>query len=107
MKKRKAKIFLIMAFLALTIAACSSAGSTDAPSQEGIPRTEAEVPRVSLEETLAAIESGVAVIVDVRSAEAYAASHIPGAISIPLPEIETNPTGLNLEKDQWIITYCT
>lgn len=104
MKKRKAKIFLIMAFLALTIASCSSAGSTDAPQ---LARTEAEVPRVSLEETLAAIESGVAVIVDVRSAEAYAASHIPGAISIPLPEIETNPTGLNLEKDQWIITYCT
>ncbi|MEO8354921.1 MAG: rhodanese-like domain-containing protein [Chloroflexota bacterium] len=115
MKKREAKIFLIMAVLALTIASCNPAASTEEPQfappviieRNGIPRTEAEVPRVSLQETMAAIESGAAVIVDVRSAEAYAASHISGAISIPLSEIETNLTGLNLEKDQWIIAYCT
>lgn len=115
MEPRKAKLFLIMAVLALTIASCNPAASTEEPQfaptaiieQNGIPRTEAEVPRVSLEETLAAIQSGKAVVVDVRSAEAYAASHIAGAISIPLSEIETNPTGLELDKDQWIITYCT
>jgi phage shock protein E len=44
--------------------------------------------------------------VDVRSAQQYAASHVKGAISIPLDEIDANPTGLKLEKDQWIITYC-
>ena len=62
---------------------------------------------MSLEESIAAMQSGEAVIVDVRSAQAYQASHIPGAVSIPLGEIETNPTGLNLDKDKWIITYCT
>ena len=55
----------------------------------------------------AALERGEAVIVDVRSDAAYEVSHIAGAINIQLGEIETNPTGLNLDKDQWIITYCT
>ena len=71
------------------------------------PLTEAEVPRVSLEDGIAAIQSGDAVVLDVRSPQAYQASHIPGALSVPLGEIETNPTGLNLDKDKWIITYCT
>lgn len=110
-----------MAVLTVMIVSCSSATPTDQPefaptvilkedptaSQEGLPRTEGEVPRVSLEETLAAIQSGEAVVVDVRSSQAYQASHIPGAISVPLGEIETSPTGLSLDKDQWIITYCT
>jgi len=80
-------------------------GSTQ-PSRS-LPLTEAEVPRVSVEEAKAALDSGAALIVDVRSAEAYEASHIPGAINIPLGEFETNPTDLKLDKEQWIITYCT
>lgn len=65
------------------------------------------MPRVTVEETKAALESGAAIIVDVRSAEGYEASHIPGAINIQLGEFETNPTDLKLDKEQWIITYCT
>ena len=72
-----------------------------------VPQTEADVPRVSVEDAVAAIHSGEAVVVDVRSAQAYQDSHIPGALSIPLAEIETNPTGVNLDKAKWIITYCT
>jgi rhodanese-related sulfurtransferase len=44
---------------------------------------------------------------DVRSAEAYQASHVAGAISIPLGSIETDPTSIGLDKERWIITYCT
>jgi len=72
-----------------------------------LPATEDEVPRVSLEQALTAYAAGAAVFVDVRSEQSYAISHIAGAISIPLVEIETNPTGLDLDKGQWIITYCT
>ena len=72
-----------------------------------LPLNEAEVPRVSVEEAQTALNSGSAIVVDVRSPEAFQASHVAGAINIPLGEIETNPTGLNLPKDQWIITYCT
>ncbi|MGE5375472.1 MAG: rhodanese-like domain-containing protein [Bacteroidota bacterium] len=73
----------------------------------GAPQTEADVPRVSVEDAAAAIQKGEAIVVDVRSAQAYQASHIPGALSIPLFDIESNPAGVNLEKDKWIITYCT
>jgi rhodanese-related sulfurtransferase len=45
--------------------------------------------------------------VDVRSADSYQASHIAGAISIPLDVIQTDPSGVLLDKNQWIITYCS
>jgi phage shock protein E len=104
MKTRKLKVVFSLALIIVVLASCSSTASTQVPE---VPLTEAEVPRVSLEEALTAIQSGEAVVVDVRSPEAYAASHIAGAISVPLDEIESNPAGLDLDKDQWIITYCT
>ena len=76
------------------------------PSGE-LPRTEAEIPRVSVEEAKAALDSGAAVIVDVRTSGAYETSHIKGAISVPLGDIERDLTSLTLDKEQWIITYCT
>lgn len=110
-----------MAILAMAGFACSPARQAEQPQPlpvtviaeptptvaNQMPLTEAEVPRVSLEDTIKAIQGGEAVIVDVRSPQAYQASHIPGALSIPLGEIEANPNGLNLDKNQWIITYCT
>jgi hydroxyacylglutathione hydrolase len=80
---------------------------TPSAGTSNIPLTEAEVPRVPVKEAKAAFDGGQAIILDVRSPEAYAASHVMGAINIQLGEIETNPTGLNLDKNQWIITYCT
>jgi len=116
--------FIGIAFfiLVLVIPACnvtpSQIGQTQAPlptiiieltssTMSDLPRTEADVSRVSVERARVALESGGAIIVDVRSAETYAAGHIPGAISIPLAEFENNINGIALEKDQWIITYCT
>ena len=77
------------------------------PLQQIFPRTEAEVPRVSLEEAMAALDSGAAVIVDVRSPDAYEQVILPVQSPFRWREIEINPTGLTLDKDQWIITYCT
>ena len=64
-----------------------------------------EIQRVSIDEAKAALDSGSALIVDVRSADAYQGSHISGAINIPSEEIETRLG--ELDKAQWIITYCT
>ena len=72
-----------------------------------LPRDEAGVPRVALEQAYVAWAAGTAIILDVRSAAAYEAGHIEGAVNIPLGEIETNAANLDLPKDQWIITYCT
>ena len=114
--KRIVFLNLILIFL---IAACSGQATQITPTSavtqivepgftpSGTPLTEAEVPRVSIEEARAALEAGTAVIVDVRRPGEFEASHIAGAINIPLEEIERNPTGLDLDKKQWIITYCT
>lgn len=66
---------------------------------------DALVPRVSLEDAKAALDSNVAIFLDVRSAEAYQSEHITNAINIPLAEIESRVS--ELDPNQWIITYCT
>jgi 3-mercaptopyruvate sulfurtransferase SseA len=106
------RIHFLLVILILFTAACT-AEPTEIPAPAAtptpvrLPLSEAEVPRVTVDEAKAALERGEAVMVDVRSAEAFAASHVAGALNIQLGEIETNPTGLNLDKEQWIITYCT
>lgn len=77
------------------------------PPNRDLPSSEESVTRVTLEDTKAAFDNGSAIIVDVRSAAAYSNGHIPGAINIQLGVFETDPTQLDLQKDQWIITYCT
>ncbi len=64
-----------------------------------------EIARVSLGNAKAAYDLKQAVFLDVRDAGSYADSHIPGAISIPLADLETRLGELN--KTAWIITYCT
>ena len=113
---RKARLLLVAWMLVLAISACSAQATASAPGPSvepastpvsALPRTEAEVPRVSLEEARTTLESGEVIVVDVRSDAAYEVSHIAGAIHIDLSEIEANPADLDLNKDQWIITYCT
>jgi 3-mercaptopyruvate sulfurtransferase SseA len=117
----KTKTILAIAILILAIPACNTLSTPpevdDAPTQvietlaapatNNIPLTEAEVPRVSLEDAKTAYDNGAAIIVDVRSKEAYSAGHIPGAVNIQLGEFETASSNIDLPKDAWIITYCT
>ena len=115
----KSKTILAIFVLLITTLACNALAPTAepipttiiepvfTPAAGKIPLTEAEVPRVTLEEARVAIESGAAIVVDVRSKPAYDASHIASAIYIPLADIENNSAGLGLDKEQWIITYCT
>lgn len=116
----KTKIILTLSILILTTAACNAIVPTAEPTQTAVVivepinpptqatiLTEANVPRVSIEKARVAVESGTAIIVDVRSKQAYDASHVAGAINIQLGEFETNISGIALDKDQWIITYCT
>ncbi|MBI5825249.1 MAG: rhodanese-like domain-containing protein [Chloroflexi bacterium] len=107
---KKYKPLVAFSILLLAALACNSAlpqtTSTAIPTQP-TPQTEADVPRINVENAKAAFDSGQAIIVDVRSVEYYAANHAGGAISIPLANIENNLGSLSLEKNQWIITYCT
>ena len=113
----KTKIILAATLLIFALSACSAIAPTAEPTYvivepthpptQSTILTEASVPRVSIENARVAVESGAAIIVDVRSKQAYDESHIPGAINILLGEFETNINGIALDKDQWIITYCT
>ena len=127
----KNKLILLLIVLFLATAACNFVAPTQAPqitptvivaspsaaptgiveptsaATPKLPLTEAQVSRVPVDQAKAAFDSGIAIFLDVRTPDAYAASHIKGAINIPLGEIELNPTGLNLDKNKWIITYCT
>ena len=111
---KKTTSLFVIPILLLALSACGAPPAPTAtvevvatPTAAKIPLTEAEVPRISLEQAKAAIESGAAIVVDVRSQDAFNASHIPGAINIQLGEFETNVNNLGLDKEQWIITYCT
>lgn len=65
--------------------------------------TTADIDRVRLEEAKAAFDSGEATFVDVRSQTAFADDHIPGAVSIPLDELQNRLD--ELDPSDWIILY--
>ena len=71
------------------------------------PLTEDQVPRISVSDAKAALDSGQAIFVDTRNAEYFIQGHIKGAVSIPLERFENSLAGIPLEENQWIITYCT
>ncbi|HEX9014381.1 MAG TPA: rhodanese-like domain-containing protein [Chloroflexota bacterium] len=62
-------------------------------------------PRVAVNDAHMQYEQGTALFVDVRSAEDFDKCHIPGAVSIPLPEIVARSG--ELPQGRTIITYCT
>ena len=113
---KKYKLLLAFSILTLAALACNSflpqATPTAIPTQPqnqngNAPQTEDQVPRISVKDAKAALDSGQAILVDVRSADSYKSTHAAGAISIPLENFENNIGSLSLEKDEWIITYCT
>ena len=65
----------------------------------------AAAPRISVADAKKAVDSGKAVLVDVRSALSYQNEHPKGAISMPGHELQTRMS--ELPKDKQIITYCT
>jgi hypothetical protein len=60
--------------------------------------------RISRTEAVRLVKEKKAVWVDVRGKDAYDQSHIPGAINIPLGELNEHLTSLPPRK--FLITYC-
>ena len=76
-----------------------------APTAPGVRIPFPDIERVSLEDARAAYESGSAVFVDTRGEPWFSQQHIPGAVSVPYDAVEQSAGSLN--RDDWIITYCT
>ena len=63
------------------------------------------VRRITPEEARHALDTGKAIIVDVRDEGAYKAGHAKGALWIPVNEIESRIK--ELPRDKMIIAYCS
>ena len=70
-------------------------------AQESYPQVE----RLNPAQAKEAYDANAAVFVDVRGPAYFQTSHIPGALSIPLSEIEARY--IELDPNDWIILYCT
>ena len=108
----KRKFYCLTIVLALALSACSAVIPAAVPTvtptiPANLPQTEADVPRITAQEAKAAVDSGKAVIIDVRATESFLENHIAGAVSIPLTQIEGNPARVTFDKTKWLITYCT
>jgi rhodanese-related sulfurtransferase len=64
----------------------------------------ADIETIGLIQARRAHDNRSAVFLDVRGAGAYSDSHIPGAISIPLNELELRLP--EIEATAWVIIYC-
>lgn len=63
------------------------------------------IPRISVADLSQRLERGEVVVIDVRDADSFVASHIPGAMQIPLSYIQGELPYLPRGKP--IVTYCT
>jgi len=59
---------------------------------------------VDREALLERVRRGEVVVLDVRPSEEYQAGHIPGALSVPLKELESRLEGLPADRE--IVAYC-
>lgn len=59
---------------------------------------------VSVTELAGRIREGLVTVVDVRPAEEYAAGHLPGAINLPVTELDEHPA--RLPRNREIVAYC-
>jgi rhodanese-related sulfurtransferase/DNA-binding transcriptional ArsR family regulator len=59
---------------------------------------------VSRQELLARARDGLVTVLDVRPADEYAAGHVPGAINIPLSELESRIAELDPVRE--VVAYC-
>lgn len=87
--------------LALLLVSCGTIGG-GAPRNVDSPD---DVLRISIQDAMAMLDAGDAVLYDARTAASYRNQHAEGAIS--LPEDEVGERFESLPEDKAIIFYCT
>lgn len=63
------------------------------------------VPRISIDEVKALMAKNQVLLIDVRDKQAFAESHLPGAVNILFDDIPNHVEKLKKEK-RVIVTYC-
>ncbi|MDH3887747.1 MAG: rhodanese-like domain-containing protein, partial [Gammaproteobacteria bacterium] len=63
-----------------------------------------ELEPVPRQELLERVRNGLVTVLDVRPPQEYAAGHVPGAVNVPLSELEQHIKDLNPKQE--IVAYC-
>lgn len=100
-----------MTVILLVLLACGGAPearSGDATAPAASAGSEATAPSANLDVTAlrSAMESTALPVLDVRSPEEFADGHVPGAINIPLQELQTRMGELETLKDREFAVIC-
>lgn len=114
---KKVLSLALVLVLAFSLVACSKpAEDKPAEGTESVPADQADSVQTGDKATMTgdevvalqadAEQEGKYVIVDVRSAEEYAAGHINGAVNVPLDDIKNDASVLDADKDKKIVLYC-
>jgi rhodanese-related sulfurtransferase len=99
----------------VVVAALASIALAQTPTPTASPPSavEAQAPAalavapITQEEVLARLGSGQdTVVLDVRTAQEFAAGHVPGAINIPHDQVEARIGELEHARDREIVVYC-
>mgnify|MGYP001826628521 CR=1 FL=1 len=87
----------LLLVLLVVLAGCGA--STPEP-----PQNQNEVPRISPAQLKERLDAGEDIlVVDARSADQYAAQHIPGSVSVPLTQVEARLD--EFPRDKEIVFY--
>jgi rhodanese-related sulfurtransferase len=76
------------------------------PPETETATTSPHVPAISRDELRQGLKTGALKVVDVLPADSYAAGHIPGSISLPLPSIASQARELLPDLNADIAVYC-
>ena len=110
---RRTTIFTaVLTFLTLSVVALVAWGMNRPDANASPAATAAEehqheetFERITVEELKPLVDAKKVVLIDVRSMEQYSASHIPGALHIPVARVEGEVP--YLPKGKLVVTYCT
>ena len=115
---KKSKIFLATAIIFANLTFSATAALAENNTQNNLATTEnnSAVKNVSVAEAVDLINNKNAVIIDVRTPEEFAASHLPNANNFPVDTLSENTEAIrafllllkttNLQQDKPILVYC-
>ena len=96
---------IVLAVLASAGAYCFAGTRTNAAVANFGQASQDQAARIKPAEAQELLKQNKAVLVDVRSVEAYKSEHIKGAMNIPYGEVADRAG--ELPRDKMIITYCS
>lgn len=106
MKFKKLLATLCVAALSLTVVGCSSSSSTSTSSTSSTPTVKEmkgeELAKIQADDK----EKEKVLVIDVRSAEEYAAGHLKHAINIKVADVKANVEKISAWKEKPVILYC-